>query len=331
MTTISEQSDLYSAEQVSEDACVVFPSEDATFPNLEQKIFEIESEIESTMDYYDHIAFIFLTCLNPLKGLQRMNSVNLNYRQGRSDWCKIAVSPVVRFLDTNNDKKNVAQMVVEVLYVLQQHKLLKLLQINSDPENVTQICPFRLKLFRIIDQLPTEKVEQLVQTVHSLTAARNLDEISYPFVEMYLLDWINRGIVTKEDHSLFDESLVAIGLGSLIGRPNPVQIRTLQPPSPGASINPPTSELITYKVSKGLCIIVNQMNFHKDPQLPAELYKVFINAPISRLSTFDMNINIYLHRKLRKSSTIDTDRKSIAIICRKHFECWAITWTFTKT
>ena len=188
-------------DQLEWDARIINPSK--YFLRVQshtRKLVQMLPEIENTMDWYDHVAFIFLAYSEPLLALQKIQAIVRNHQQGLP-WRNMAVSPFVNGFTNSSEKalEEADQLVIEIFCVLQQFKLLNCLGVEAKPVCSTCINPLRLKLFCLIEDFSKDQTERFVRAMN-LRLGKNYTQMQ-PCVEMHLLEWIIDKHITGEDDS----------------------------------------------------------------------------------------------------------------------------------
>ena len=229
--------------------------------------------VEEMMDWYDHLAFVLLLskrgdeCI-AVEWMQRLIWLR---EQGSPDWRRVAVNLTIQSAGMNPNA------VTEALFQLKQWKLLCLIgytipvPIHFVPTG--HLCPFRVGLFGILDQLDYNHARILI---YNMGGTYGFQEI-----EVAALQWILKGIISKNNCSKLTVSL------SLIGRSD-LAILSLQLQAHGVARNPvlmevpaelnnfneiatipSTSDGLLSRTSSGYCLIVHQKTFYqeRDPML----------------------------------------------------------------
>ena len=266
-------------------------SESITFSVFEQKLFQSIPIIEEVMDWYDHIACIFLLYDNPTVALEHIQSVLTAFKEESDDsWRHLFLSQFQNY--TNQDKYTSALRLVEVLHILQHHKLLSVLETSVKSINI--VDSFRLKLFRVIDTLSEDHAAALVKCMNLHVVEANHKHLC---LEIHFLEWIRNGVISVEDCSKLDNSLAYIRnlsnnstskkllstsetVDSVHGDTTTYNTSIIPSIAPSNSTNLTEEIPSKIKVSNGLCIIINQENFYFDGSLPSEMLKVFISHMI---------------------------------------------------
>lgn len=263
-------------------------NEDLTFSGLEQKLFQSIPIIEETMDWYDHVACIFLLNDNPSVALQQAQFIVSTFEdKSNNSWRRLVSSQFINF--TNQDKDISAIRFTEVLHILQHHKLLNILGVAI--KTIVAVDSFRLKLFYIIDALSKTCAAELIRCMNSDNVKPNSMHLC---LEMHFLEWIKNGDISPKDCSKLDRSLAYVRNVFEVSLSKTVNCNseTVDSVNGDTSITCDTnisastasSNLMNLieegpskiKISHGLCIIINQENFYFDYSLPSEILKVIV-------------------------------------------------------
>ena len=250
------------------DASLFTVEEQLASINLKHKVFQSIPIIEQVMDWYDHVACTFLLYDNPVLAQQKIQSIVTNFKESNDSWRSLALSQFT--MDTDCDNNNSVTKLLQVLHILQQHKLLNILQVTVKTP-ILKIDPFRLKLFRIVDTLSEDDANQLIKCMNSKIRGPNRNNLC---LEDHFLEWIKNGHISEKDCSKLDDSLAHVR--NLFDKPCSTKPR----PTPQNDNSTIPDELtkdgpLKFEVSHGLCIIINQENFYIDPSLPSEIFNVF--------------------------------------------------------
>lgn len=234
--------------------------------------------VEETMDWYDHLAFTFLLSKrgDELIAIKWMQQLIWLREQGSSDWKRVAVNFAIQSAGMNPNA------VTEALFQLKQWKLLCLIG-YSIPTPISfiptgHLCPFRLGLFGILDQLDYNLTRILISDMMS-------GNYAFQATEIVALQWISNGTVSADDCSKLTIGLARLGRSDLailslqlqngVGDrawnnstsfiDNPMGLNQTMP-------SPPRSDETCLEFSpssSGYCLIVHQKNYYqeRDPML----------------------------------------------------------------
>ena len=227
-------------------------------------------EMESTMDWYDHVAFAFLAYPSPGMALQKMKAVITNHQQGKP-WQDLVISPFFKE-QLKENCETTPQLFIEILQVLQQNKLLNYLDVFERKDSAYFIDQFRLELFKLIDQLNAEQVKKFIEEMNA-QIGKEQDHI-YPCLEMHILEWIDHKMISSDNRSKLNRCLEVVGLKCPNSAPISGGLDVYQTPNPASMQSVGIQGLKTFAINKGLCVIINQMNFYIDYNLSPEILKV---------------------------------------------------------
>ena len=235
----------------------------------ERRVVDSLEKIEEAMDWYDHVATAFLLIENPKEAREKIQLLLESYKCGTKDWHKLVLTPLFA------SETKIWVKLIEALLVLKQKKMLNFLEldmhINCKTENLNQ---FRLKLFRIIDNLCQDKAEELVAQVNAKLKEPNFN--SSWSVEMHFLKWIETGEITEQDYTKLCPE-IGSGEKSLLSLdPIPAVLNDYEKSSSSTSSRKPSNTISPFKyhIKNGLCVIINQMFFRIDQTMEPRLLKV---------------------------------------------------------
>ena len=262
-------------------------------------------EMESTMDWYDHVAFAFLAYPSPGMALQKMKAVITNHQQGKP-WQDLVISPFFKE-QLKENCETTPQLFIEILQVLQQNKLLNYLDVFERKDSAYFIDQFRLELFKLIDQLNAEQVKKFIEEMNA-QIGKEQDHI-YPCLEMHILEWIDHKMISSDNRSKLNRCLEVVGLKCPSLAPTSGGLDVYQTPNP-ASMQP--LGIQTFAINKGLCVIINQMKFDQFPYFPTDMKPLEFRfgsdvdrdnlAETFRLLSHDVEI----HENLTRQQILDT-------------------------
>jgi len=276
-------------------------NEDLT-SGFEKKLFQSIPIIEQVMDWYDHVACIFLLYEDPVVAQQQIQSVLTAFEEESNDSWRHLFLPQFQH-HTKQDKHTSVLKLIEVLHILQHKKLLNTLE--AAVKSTTVVDPFRLKLFYIIDTLSEDYAVELIKCMNSSVVEPSRKNLC---LEFYFLEWMINGQISMKDCSRLENSLAHVRNlfdaspsikshallvhSDSVGGSSSKSCRTSLIPSVdsvgGKSSTPYKTELIPSvvpsdltnlaeegssktTVSHGLCIIINQENFYLDHSLASEI------------------------------------------------------------
>ena len=248
-----DEFDLYEAD-------AVLLQELQSFLNVPKKrVLDSIHLVEEHMEWYDHAAAAFLLYDNPTLAFQKIQALCENYKIKNKDWCKIVFSPLFEPSKADVDGDTLWMKLVEVLYLLKQFKILSELDIAQSRD--TLLNPLRRKLFTIIDDQSVEDGKELVKFVNSKISVSESTDPDW-CLELHFLHWIANSKISEEE-------LVKLLADRSREKFDPVSIK-----------EPAKSFSTKFNIKKGLCIIINQMNF-TSPQIAGDyrvLFKLFFNT-----------------------------------------------------
>ena len=264
------------------DAALLASDDDVTLSNYAVKVIESIPVIEQVMDWYDHVACTFLLYDEPLLACQKIKAIIANYKKGADgiSWRHLAISPYFQHSPPDCKEKN-ALKLFEILKLLQQHKVLKML---GSPVNFeSQVNTFYYCMFKVIDSISKDDSTKLIENMNLKIAAPNY---THNCLELHFLEWIVKGEISSLNTPKLDVCLLQLKVEPLFSvaksscPSSVIDISTNQSHSSTCQSSLPlipqrkTSGSLKFKVSHGLCIIINQMNFYIDRSLPPEMLKV---------------------------------------------------------
>lgn len=228
------------------EADAVLLQELQSFLNVpEKRVLDSIHLIEEHMDWYDHAAAAFLLYDNPTLAFQKIQALCENYKQKTKDWRTIVLSPLFEPSKADNgDGDTIWMKLVEVLYLLKQFKILGELDI-AQPRD-TLLNPLRRKLFTIIDDQSVEDGKELIKFVKSKISINDNSSPDW-CLELHFLHWIANSKISEEE-------LVKLLADRSREKFDPVPIK-----------EPAKTFSTKFNIKKGLCIIINQMNFTSVP------------------------------------------------------------------
>lgn len=241
------------------DAAILKSLEDPYTP--EKRITDSVALIEETLEWFDHVALAFLVYDDPTIAWQKIQAVMENYKLGQSGWRHIVLGQLFKCEEEHDDSQGLWKKLISALLLLKHHRLLEQMEIT-----VHSVClgdPFRQKLFEILDNLSSEEAQLLIDQMNSKNSLKNTDP-SWS-VEMHFLKWI----IDKEISATDMSKLVGVASKNGISVEQNVSSRTWKPSSPTTE-----TSLSRFKISRGLCVIINQMSFYVNYGLAPEFRKV---------------------------------------------------------
>lgn len=207
--------------------------------------------IEDTMDWYDHIAFSFLlvkrgdesTALDWIQQLVKLRG------EENPNWKRVAVRLAIKSAEMDS------YAVTEALFQLKQWKLLGLIG-YPDASTVKiytgHLCPFRVGLFNILDQLD-------YNNAHSLVLSLSGENNNHQIIEVAVLEWILRGIISSNDCTKLTLALAQLSRNDLAALSSRLQNRP-------ETLNELKDQTILESVSTtGYCLIICQKNIYIEP------------------------------------------------------------------
>lgn len=219
------------------------------FQSPQGKIADSLSLIENTLEWYDHISCAFLLYDDPHEALEKISTLRESYNN-KTQWRQIVLTPLFQSENLKSShSSNLSEKLGEVLFLVKHYGLLNMLEIAVN--SAANIDPLRLKLFEMIDQMGEEQATLWAEQMSSEKGFPKND--SSWCLEMHCLRWIEEGKLSKEQ----DLSSVLISVAD----PNTPEIP--RPPVESNFQLPNTSaDPSTFKISRGLCVIFNQMRFY---------------------------------------------------------------------
>lgn len=167
--------------------------------------------IEDSMDWYDHIAFSFLLFKqgDELVALEQMQRLIKLHERGCPEWKRVAIHLAIQSAEMN------PSAVIEALFQLKQWKLLRLIgySVSTPIEYIPRghLFPFRVGIFRILDQLDRYDAHLLKSFINSMDATNE-----FQVIEVVVLQWIVSGIISTNDCSKLTIALGRIGRNDLV-------------------------------------------------------------------------------------------------------------------
>ena len=154
--------------------------------------------LEDSMDWYDHIAFSFLLFKHgdELLALEKIQRLIQLHERGCPEWKRVAIQLAIQSAGMD------PSAVIEALFQLKQWKLLWLIGYsNLTPINYIprgHLFPFRLGLFRILDELNRYDAHLLSSFINRMGATNE-----FQVIEVVVLKWIVNGIISINDCSKY--------------------------------------------------------------------------------------------------------------------------------
>lgn len=210
--------------------------------------------IESTLDWYDHIACAFLLYEDPHEALEKISSLQSSYSEKLDGWRQIVLTPLFQSRSDDGILHKMSEKLAEVLHVLKHYKLLNLLEIAVSSPN--HVDPQRLKLFKIIDNMKEEEAKLWIDQLISQEGFSKTDPTWC--LEMTCLKWIEEGKIS---------TMLLMNLPAVKPPVTPERLNVSLLPNN----EPRKSDAIScskFDITHGLCIIINQMRFYVNQDLP---------------------------------------------------------------
>lgn len=238
------------------------------FPRPQTRITDSLSLIENTLEWYDHISCAFLLYEDPGEALEKISTLRESYNN-KSEWRHVILTPLFQSNKEDGLNSNMSEKLTEVLLVVKHYGLLSMLEIAVN-SNV-HIDQLRLKLFNFIDAM---NEEQAVEWANQMTSERGFPKNDPSWcLEMHCLKWIAENKISNHD----DLSTLLIKSSTETALPDKPEIVLPLPLvtavegrfTPRAEITPEGPS--KFQISKGLCIIINQMRFYVDQNLPQQV------------------------------------------------------------
>lgn len=233
----------------------------------EKQVVDYLTTIEDTMEGFDHIAMAFLLYDDVRLAQQKITTVLEDWKQNGKGWRRIVLRDFFESSKLGNNQRDMWKKVVEALYVLQQKKLLDLL--GLDVHSVCHIHPLRRKLFDFLDALSEEEAASVIANVNATLPVKKSDPSWC--IEMHILSWLEEGVISEQDLTKLYEN--GSPLLKSLAPYNESNARLPSPTSP-SRVLPAAPSSCKFQITRGLCIIINQMKFYVDPSLPYEIRQV---------------------------------------------------------
>lgn len=230
------------------------------FRSPQGKITDSLSLIENTLEWYDHISCAFLLYDDPREALEKISTLRESYNN-KTQWRQIVLTPLFQSENSKNSyNSNLSDKLCEVILLVKHYGLLNMLEIAVN--STTNIDPLRLKLFQMIDKMDEEQATLWAEQMSSEKGFPKND--SSWCLEMHCLRWIEEGKLSKEQD-----------LSAILIQPPPEKVADPITPeiTPPLNFQIPVNPKDTpadagkFQISRGLCVIFNQMRFYIDQDL----------------------------------------------------------------
>lgn len=239
---------------------------DAIVVTLETQVKDLVATMEDTLPWYDHVACSFLISSDTKASTEKVKQLMKLKNQPREKWKKIVFSPLVIEETMNDNSETLWLKLVETLHELNYNKLIEMRSL-SYPVSAGSLDPFRLKLFRMIDDMSKEEAAEMIKQLNTKFQHKISYNKDWP-TELYFLEWLDSKDITKENWEFPEPSEKPVSTDKYI-------IAEMQQATSAAKyVVERSPELRKFTVRAGLCVIINQVNFYVDYQLPEELLKV---------------------------------------------------------
>lgn len=290
---------------------------DAVSITAEAQVRDLIGVMEEIMPWYDHVACAFLLYSDARLAAEKIEHLIQVKHQPKENWKSAILTQLVSVEATNKNYESLWLQLVETLHILNYNKLIEMRSL-SYPMSAGSIDSFRLELFSMIDDMSKENAAELALELNSKLPNQIKSHNDWP-IELYLLKWIHLNDITQ--HNWNDVKSKLNENWKFPSQPN-VESFSAEPQGSATSGKLKTleklPELRKFTVQSGLCVIVNQMNFFMDYQLPGELLRVNLNFNIC-YSFLLTPLTCFSVQNLACSS--DMVRIQIVIVCQKYSKC----------
>lgn len=235
------------------------------FPRPQTRITESLYLIEHTLEWYDHISCAFLLYEDPREALEKISTLRESYNN-KSEWRHTILTPLFHCNKEDGLNSNMSEKLTEVLLVVKHYGLLNILEIAVN--STVHIDQLRLKLFDFIDEMNEEQAKKWVE---QMTSERGFPKNDPSWcLEMHCLKWIAEGKISRHEDlsNLLTKPVTECSSLEKLKVDLPLPLATAIdakfPLQPEVSPAGPSK----FEISYGLCIIINQMRFYVDQNLP---------------------------------------------------------------